>query len=216
MDLGIIIPLFATPVVKVNINRSFTESEMQCIADIPLEKKNKYGKILSSHRSENYDLFEVSPNLKDIKSFCELQLKQYMEHIEGADIDKVMLRITQSWLHNTKPGESQHSHTHPNSHLAGVLYISCLPNDHINFENRLYGMFNNLQFPTKKSTPWNANIMYKKIDVEEGDLILFPSWMVHSVDVNDTEDKERISLAFNTFPIGEMGYNNNITHLFLQ
>ena len=77
-------------------------------------------------------------------------------------------------------------------------------------------MFNNLQFPTKKSTPWNANIMYKKIDVEEGDLILFPSWMVHSVDVNDTEDKERISLAFNTFPIGEMGYNNNITHLFLQ
>ena len=42
------------------------------------------------------------------------------------------------------------------------------------------------------------------------------SGRIHHVEMNDTKDKERISLAFNTFPIGEMGYNNNITHLFLQ
>ena len=41
--------------------------------------------------------------------------------------------------------------------------------------------------------------------VTEGDLIIFPSWVPHGVSFNETENKERISLAFNTFPIGEMG-----------
>ena len=44
-----------------------------------------------------------------------------------------------------------------------------------------------------------------KINVKEGDLIIFPSWVPHYVDVNETKDKERISFSFNTFPIGEMG-----------
>jgi len=46
-------------------------------------------------------------------------------------------------------------------------------------------------------------------------LILFPSWIPHSVNRNETKDKERISLAFNTFPIGEMGEEKEGSHLKL-
>ena len=59
-----------------------------------------------------------------------------------------------------------------------------------------------MEFPIKKATEWNST--GAMIKIKEGDLILFPSWVPHYVDKNNT-DKERISLAFNTFPIGEMG-----------
>ena len=74
-------------------------------------------------------------------------------------------------------------------------------------------MFDNIEFPLKKPTVWNANGISQ--NVKEGDLILFPSWIPHSVNRNETKNKERISLSFNTFPIGEMGNYDSATHLKL-
>ena len=134
---------------------------------------------------------------------CEHQLKNYLENVVGANTDLAGLRITQSWLNKTRPQEHHHLHHHTNSYLSVVLYICCLPNDHINFEKRSDGLYNNMEFPKKKNTEWNGNVV--KVGVEEGDLIIFPSWMKHDVSLNETKNRERISLSFNTFPIGEMG-----------
>ena len=196
-----IVTLFSTPVVVVNIGQSFTKDEADCFANIPMWRDKKGG--MRNHRSKDAYLFETyKDKLKNIRKFCEYYLKQYLEEIEGVNTNLATLRITQAWLNKTKPGESHHPHLHPNSYISGVLYISCLPNDHINLENRMYGLYNNLEF-TKKPTVWNSRGSI--INVKEGDLIIFPSWVPHSVDVNETEDKERVSLSFNTFPIGEMG-----------
>ena len=64
-------------------------------------------------------------------------------------------------------------------------------------------MVNNLEFKKTKVTQWNA--MHFKQPVLKGDLIIFPSWFPHYVGINETKNKERVSLSFNTFPIGEMG-----------
>ena len=205
-----VIPLFSTPVVVTNIGRSFTKDELQlCTTDILMMKT----KNMSNHRSKEHYLFKNFVLLKDIKNFCTDQLKNYLKEIEGVDTDLARLRITQSWLNKTKPDESHHPHTHRNSYLAGALYISCLPNDHIVFSNRLLFINNNIEFPKKKTTAWNTESV--SVNVKEGDLILFPAWMIHHVDVNKTTDKERISLSFNTFPIGELGNYDSGTHLKL-
>ena len=73
--------------------------------------------------------------------------------------------------------------------------------------------FHNFNFSNKKPTRWNIGSMF--LNVIEGDLIIFPSWIPHQVSVNKTKDKERISLSFNTFPIGEMGDYNEISQLKL-
>ena len=199
-----ILPLFSTLIVKINIGRNFTEDELQlCITDIPMRKVPP----TQNHQSKEYYLFDSYVDiLGDIKKWCEHHLKQYLEEVEGVDTDLAKLRITQSWVNKTKPGESHHLHHHPNSYLSGVLYINCLPNDGIVFTNRLYGMYNNMEFPKKKTTIWNTQQV--TINVTEGDLIIFPSWMGHSVSRNKTKNRERISFSFNTFPIGEMGGYN--------
>ena len=65
-----------------------------------------------------------------------------------------------------------------------------------------------MEFSKKKITVWNA-ATYRQ-NVKEGDLILFPSGVSHYVDLNETKNRERISLSFNTFPIGEIGEYNYI------
>ena len=204
--------LFATPAVIPNIGREFTEDELQLfLIDIPMKEDIEEG--ASNHQSKDYYLFDNFPKeLGEIHKFCKQQIEWYMKEINGVDTDLASLRITQSWLNKTKSGESHHPHIHTNSYLSGVLYISCLPNDSINFENRMHGLYNNMEFPTPKYTDWNANIV--QVNVTEGDLIIFPSWVQHYVDVNNT-DKERISLSFNTFPVGEFGEYDGTTHLKL-
>ena len=196
-----ILSIFPTPVVKVNINRSFTKPEINCISSIPMREKVENRS--ANHQSKNSYLFDTfATKLKDIIKFCEDELERYMKHIEGIDTDLAGLRITQSWLNKTKPGEGHDSHSHYNSYLSGVLYIKCLPNDCINFKNRSHKSYNNIEFLKKENTPWNTQGVI--VGVKKGDLILFPSWVPHYVDKNNT-DKERISLSFNTFPVGEIG-----------
>ena len=208
-----IIPLFSTPAIITNIGRDFTEDELQFfLHDIPMYKDKKVE--MTNHRSKDFYLFDnYSELLKDIKLFCESRLKDYLEEIEGVDTDFATLRITQAWLNKTKPQEKHHLHFHVNSYLSGVLYICCLPNDHINFDKRSHGLYNNLVFPIKKTTFSNARNLSQ--NVIEGDLIIFPSWVPHFVDLNETKNRERISLSFNTFPTGEMGKYEHATHLKL-
>jgi len=205
------ISLFSVPVLKINIGRSFTKDELQlCITDIMMMKT----KTMSNHRSKERYLFDntFAEELKDIKSFCEHQLKNYLEEIEGADTDLAGLRITQSWLNITKPDESHHPHSHANSYLSCVLYIKCLPDDSIIFVNPMHGFYNGMWFQEIKQTEGNSNAV--RVNIKKGDLIIFPSWIPHYVNVNNT-DKERISLSFNTFPVGELGNYDNTTHLKL-
>ena len=70
-----------------------------------------------------------------------------------------------------------------------------------------------MEFPKRKNTEWNERNSLQYI--KEGDLFLFPSWMIHYVEMNTTKDQERISLSFNTFPKGNMGECSGATQLIL-
>ena len=135
--------------------------------------------------------------LKDIRQFCEAQLKNYMEEIEGIDTDRAPLKITQSWVNRIVPQGYHSAHNHKNSYLSGVLYIKCLPNDSIQFTNRIVLFDTMLEFPKKKITDVNAEVI--SVSVQDGDFIIFPSLVPHQVGINETDDI-RMSLSFDTFP----------------
>ena len=204
-----IIPLFAIPTIKTNINRKFTEDELQLLLNIPMEKKGML------HQSAELYLFDsYAEELKELKIYCQYQLKQYLEDVEGADTALANLRITQSWLNRAGPNESHHPHHHPNSWLSGVLYIKCLQNDNIVFSNLMHGFYNSMEFPKRKNTEWNERNSLQYI--KEGDLFLFPSWLTHRVAANKKATKDRISISFNTFIRGTLGQQKDLTELILK
>jgi len=197
-----LISLFPTPLVKANIGRSFTKEELECITNIPMTREGERGRWKkiegAGGQSESYDIFNKFEELKDLKTFCEGELKVYLEDIEGVNTDITNLNITTSWLNKIEPQDSHTLHNHRNSYLSGVLYIHCLPDDNIQFTNR-HLMFNqSLQLPIKKTTQFNAASAAVKI--KEGDFIIFPSLVLHQVGMNETKDKERLSLSFDTWP----------------
>ncbi len=72
--------------------------------------------------------------------------------------------------------------------------------DLINLPN--HDMYLKLMIDGAPSRPFNTNI--HPYQPQEGTLLLFPSWLPHMVEANQSEER-RISIAFNVMLKGKMG-----------
>lgn len=198
----IVTSLFPTPVSKFELGREFTTEENKFVSEITYRKN-----VGNSLTNDMYVLNHESMN--EIKKFVQACVNRHFNHIY-APKDEVKLRITQSWMNITKPGEWHHKHEHPNSFVSGVLYMKAArERDKIYFYNEEYEQF---QFATENFNPYNSRTWW--LPVGTGDLMLFPSSLTHGV--NTVELDDRISLAFNTFPVGYLGQELGATALHLR
>ena len=188
------INLFAVPVAKSPIGRNYTDSELKYI-ESQLERPSK---AIDNHASPNKNVL-AHDELKDLQTIIQQHLDTYFKAVYNTS-NNVALQITQSWLTLSRKGESHHSHTHPNSVVSGVLYVSVAGNDGINF----YRNEENLWFELEPSETNYYNSYKIHVATKVGDLVLFPSSVKHGVN-KVTEDIKRVSLSFNTFFSGEMG-----------
>ena len=202
-----VIALFPLPIYKINIVREFTKEEQDELDAIISEQLTVYtgvggtgGTITKNISIDRYLLKRKS--FLSIQSVIEHHLKEFV--ITALEIDTVKTswtpHITQSWLNVYKPMHYEPEHNHINSIISGVFYINCLKfsdkPDGIIFTPNSHRMLEEFLLPTVKDTIFSDKPCY--IPVVEGDLILFPSTTVHSVDLNETSDQTRISLSFNS------------------
>ena len=113
-------------------------------------------------------------------------------------------RITNSWLNLNTENTYHSKHTHSNSLVSGVLYIK-VPDDApgITFYTP---MNTNIYLEPKE---WNEyNSISQTVQIDENKLILFSSQIYHEVMVSKSKHP-RVSLAFNSFPCGELGATHN-------
>ena len=123
---------------------------------------------------------------------------------------EVSLRITQSWVNYTKPGQWHHKHAHPNSFVSGVLYIKAnKETDCIQFFKESYQQ---IKLPVDQFNLSNSDSWW--LPIGTGQLILFPSSLTHMVPTLQGED-QRVSVSFNTFPVGYVGSDDDLTGLRL-
>lgn len=188
------INLFAVPVAKSSIGRSYTGSELKYMES----QLQPPAKAINNYASSNKNVLDHD-ELKDMRTIIQGHLDNYFKTVYNTS-NNVSLQITQSWLTLSHKGESHHSHTHPNSVVSGVVYINVGRDDGINF----YRNEENLWFELEPSETNYYNSYKIHVATKVGDLILFPSNVKHGVR-EVTEDIKRISLSFNTFFSGEMG-----------
>lgn len=186
-------PLFPTPVYKEKI-RLLTDNELEYIRGLDL-----CDQTLGNQSSINNHLLS-SPELAHLKKIIEDKLNNYCKSILHIDVE---VYVTNSWLNKNNPTQQHFLHNHSNSILSGVYYI--------NVENSLPLItFNRMQLPfllnfiPKEFTMFNS--MEWSIPIENGSLIIFPSTLYHYVKPNDSNNT-RLSLAFNSFVKGNIGFN---------
>jgi uncharacterized protein (TIGR02466 family) len=187
--------LFPTPVGFWNL--ALNKDEIDFIRN--LEQRPNQGNTTSKN---NY-LFR-EPEMERLGMFVQNCLDEYMKATYAPKHD-VRPYITQSWANYTKAGQFHHKHAHPNSFISGCLYIAA-KGDKIYFYRDGYQQ---IKLPTENWNPYNSESWW--YEVNEGDVVLFPSSLTHMVQTVDEE--ERISIAFNTFLKGTIGSADDLTEL---
>jgi uncharacterized protein (TIGR02466 family) len=197
-----IISLFPTPVGRFKFSRELTVNEYRFINE--QEKRSNVGNTTSLNRK-----ILSCEHFKELKNFIQASIDTYFKETVKPEFD-VKLRITQSWLNYTEPGQYHHKHAHPNSLISAVFYVDANSEvDKIYFYNDGYRQ---IEFKTRDWNVFNSKSWW--LPVESGDLIVFPSSFTHSVEVKSGTNT-RISLALNTFPVGHIGDDDSLTGLEL-
>jgi uncharacterized protein (TIGR02466 family) len=114
--------------------------------------------------------------------------------------------ITTSWAVKFLPGGSAHEHSHCNSLFSGTLYLKAAKETgQITFHK--HQKYLNFSSPTISLEFTEQNIFNSStwsITPTENQIIIFPSNVMHSVDINNSKD-DRVSVAFNMFVRGNFG-----------
>lgn len=144
--------------------------------------------------SKDFDILSKYPTLKDS---IQRVVNDFALNVMGIEDQ---LYITQSWINVYEQGQSIHQHNHPNSIISGTWYWST-PETGINFH----------QHGLNTATTWNIRIDQQvaenrpfavttnQVRVEENDLIVWPSYLQHSVPEHDSA-QVRKTLSFNSMP----------------
>lgn len=198
----IIYNLFPTAVAFFDFDRELTSEEKAFMLN--QERKQNEGNTTSKDRR-----VLDSPMFSELREFIDTSVKKYFIDTCAPKFD-VGLKITQSWLNYTDPGQYHHKHAHPNSFLSGVFYVNADPElDKIYFFNEEY---QRIKIHTEDWNLYNSESWW--LPVETGKLIIFPSNLTHMVQTVEAKET-RISLAFNTFPVGYVGNDDSLTGLHL-
>ena len=144
-------------------------------------------------------LFQTGDDLHNLPTFRKFsifvsQLCADIFYKEGYEKQKI--EITQMWANQQDNGSVHPPHGHSNCILSGVYYIKAAENS------------GNIVFNDPRSTSHMAMPVRKKgeppkhlwrevrVNPMVGRIIMFPAWLWHCVDPNNTNDI-RISVSFN-------------------
>lgn len=195
-------PLFPTPIGFFTLDRGLSAIESKYIRELP--QRANMGNTSSE---DNYIL--ERRQLKTLKTFMLDSVKQYLARVYSPKYS-MDLRITQSWANYTNKGQFHHKHEHPNSFVSGVFYVETDPE-----QDRIYfyrSGYQQIKLPTENWNEFNSESWW--FAAEPCKLILFPSHLTHMVETKQGENT-RISISFNTFPVGTVGSNQELTELLL-
>ena len=152
-----------------------------------------------------FDLFKwPEPCVQRVKSFCLENVLRLVRELNRYD-DAMMQRLVilhDSWFHITRRGGFFALHNHPMASWSGVYCVATGRHDEDRPDSGLLSFLNPAVFGAMyldASTasirgPFSYNIRHLR--QEPGQLVLFPSWLLH--DVKPFEgDGERITISFN-------------------
>lgn len=186
------------PVVVQEENIGIKQEYVNFVENIEYERTKQD----NGWSSIDYDLLNKEV-FKDIKKTIIDRSEYYLQHIWSQK--KHELEIVCSWCMKHKKDDFAQPHYHHNSYISGVYYLQSDDSS-----GRL--MFQrddkeNTLSDTIKPDVWRWNDINGGtywIDTTPGNLVLFPSRLVHETNLNKS-DLLRYCIAFNIMPRGLLG-----------
>lgn len=188
--------LFSTPLFTFYI-RGFEALNAELIREGNLLRQQNEGSSKSNRggwHSKGNLFAENAPCFSLLSVQAEAAVKTATRRIGKADPDDLSLKMF-AWMNMNPVGAYNTPHTHPGAHWSGVYYVS---QPEVEDENagRIEFLDPRSDLPNWRILKAPAFNLKKSLKPQPGQMILFPSYLVHWVYPNIADD-QRISIAFN-------------------
>ena len=192
--------LFSVPLWSFQANNP-EETNKKLVAAVYEEKKNDAGVSISNQGGwQSHGKLHFKDEFKILVDMINKHLMQVgTDYGFGSESSK--LKVTSMWANINPKGGSNTVHSHqspcgmPNPLVLSGCYYARVPANSGQFVLEDFSRpMRYLQLPFQQ--PNLINSFTVKVPPKEGDLLLFPAWMEHSVEANSSNE-ERISIAFN-------------------
>ena len=191
-----ILKFFPEPVFKFkledfkNLNKELSEYiyKLQGEDKNGLERSNKGG-----WHSKDFELTVKG----SIQNRFAIIIQKYILKVfqnNGWKTENKNIRIKEMWAIINKTGDFNVIHTHPNCYLSAAYYVKAPEKcGRFQIENP-----NNVKrnFYPEIKTKNKLNLQVAGMEIEEGDLLIFPGYLPHKVRTNES-NKDRIVISFN-------------------
>ena len=141
--------------------------------------------------------WQTAQTLHELPEFGDLMnafLAASTEILTTLDIEHGGIEISGCWANISPKGAVHLPHHHPNNYLSGIYYVHTSEGaDRVTFYDP--SEINDVLAP-QLSAANKYNYKEYAIPAKPGRLVIFPSWLRHSVPEN-TSDQLRISISFN-------------------
>jgi len=182
---------FPTPIYIADIKHATLNKDLEkdIIAWSNQDKGVTRTNVKGWHSTTDMHLRPEYKNLVDM--LYEAQRTIYdQEHLDSEPF------LGNMWANINPPGGMNRSHQHPNSLWSGVYYVKAPKNcGHLKIDDPR----NSASMIRPKQKPGQLPPrLYRETHYEpkDGRLIMFPSWLLHCVDPNESNEI-RISVSFN-------------------
>jgi uncharacterized protein (TIGR02466 family) len=141
--------------------------------------------------------WQTDQTLHKVPEFGELMsafLAASAEILTKLDVVYSGIEISGCWANVSPKGAIHLPHHHPNNYLSGIYYVHTTEGaDRVTFYDP--SQINDVLAPQLRAAN-KYNYKEYTIPAKPGRLVIFPSWLTHSVPEN-TSDQFRISISFN-------------------
>ena len=186
-----VIPMFPTLVWKLQVETSLRDTLDARLHAALNDMRRGAPPLAAGQGWQSGQALHEREDLRELVALIERGVRSVLKFLR---IGHDAFQITGCWATALARGASHRMHSHPNNFLSGVYYLHTHPGaDSINFHDprRQTGI---IRPPVVELTAENTDQVVVK--VRDGTLLMFPSYLEHSVDAN-ASDEERISLSFN-------------------
>ena len=192
-----VLKLFPEPIFKYKLdnfeefNKELSKYIYQLKEDD--EKKNITKSNKGGWHSPDFQIAQKG----SIQNKFALEIQKYILNVcmhLGWKTENKQIRIASMWSIINMKDDFNVIHTHPNSFLSAAYYVKA-PENCGSFKASNPNQIARERIPlSDKKTDFNMNVA--QIKPMEGDLLLFPAYLPHSVGMN-LSDEDRIVISFN-------------------
>jgi uncharacterized protein (TIGR02466 family) len=186
-----VIPMFPTLVWKIHLRPAWRDVVAAQILPALAALRAKAPPLGPGRGWQSEQALHERSEFRDLASCVGDAMKGVLRFLRIGD---VALEITACWVTVLAKGAAHRMHSHPNNFLSAVYYLRTHAGaDSINFHDPR-NQTGIIRPPVLELSAENTDQVVVK--VSDGTLLMFPSYLEHSVDPTASEE-ERISVSFN-------------------